>query len=280
MAKAQVESLLARFRVSTLDLVQLPPAADPQYWAAMKEAKKEGRVRYLGAAVTSFGPYPLFESVMRNEPLDFISVDYCIDRRGADEKILPLARERKIAVLTIFPFGGANGASCASNRGLFARVANTPLPAWAAEFDAKTWAQFFLKFVISHPAVTVTRTGTTKAHHILDNIGGGMGRLPDEAMRKRMAAFIDALPAIVPVAILERYVGEYRTASGTTFTFRRDGEALLVKSGAGPEAPLIARSMTRFSDPRGPVFEFQVTGPNVTGLIMEQGAERIPLSRK
>ena len=83
-------------------------------------------------------------------------------------------------------------------RNLFARVGNTPLPEWAAEFDAKTWAQFFLKYVISHPAVTVARVGTTKATHMLDNIGGGIGRLPNEATRKRMAAFIDALPALPP----------------------------------------------------------------------------------
>ena len=79
-------------------------------------------------------------------------------------------------------------------RNLFARVGTTPLPEWAAEFDAKTWAQFFLKYVISHPAVTVARVGTTKATHMLDNIGGGIGRLPNEATRKRMAEFIDALP--------------------------------------------------------------------------------------
>ena len=75
------------------------------------------------------------------------------------------------------------------------RVANTPLPEWAAEFDAKSWAQFFLKYVVSHPAVTVVRTGTTKAAHMIENIGGGVGRLPDEAMRKRMVAFVDALPS-------------------------------------------------------------------------------------
>jgi diketogulonate reductase-like aldo/keto reductase len=82
--------------------------------------------------------------------------------------------------------------------GLFSRVANKPLPEWAAEFDAKSWAQFFLKYVISHPAVTVARVGTTKATHMLDNIGGGIGRLPNEATRKRMAELIDALPAATP----------------------------------------------------------------------------------
>ena len=81
---------------------------------------------------------------------------------------------------------------------LFKRVGTTPLPEWAAEFDAKTWAQFFLKYVVSHPAVTVVRTGTTQAKHMLDNIGGGIGRLPDEAARKRMAELVDALPPTPP----------------------------------------------------------------------------------
>jgi len=221
---------------------------------------------------------------MRNEPLDFITVDYCIDRRGAEEKLLPLALERKIAVLSFFPFGGANGYSCVSDRGLFGRVANTPLPAWAAEFDAKTWAQFFLKYVISHPAITAVRVGTTKAHHMLDNIGGGIGRLPNEATRRRMAELIDSLPLPVPPLILDRYVGEYKAASGLTATFRRDGETLFVKSGTGAEAPLVARTFTRFVDPQGSFFEFQLVGvgpaTRAAGVILEQGGQKITLERK
>jgi diketogulonate reductase-like aldo/keto reductase len=283
VAKAQIESLLARFKVRQLDMVVMQPAAEPRYWDVMNEAKREGRIRYLGAMVTSFGSYPLFESVMRKAPLDFITVDYCIDRRGADERLLPLAQELKLAVLTFFPFGGANGQSCVSGRGLFARVADTPLPPWAAEFDAKTWAQFFLKFIISHPAVTAVRTGTTKAHHVLDNIGGGIGRLPDEAMRRRMAEFIDALPAIVDVVTLDRYAGEY-AAFGSTAIFRREGGQLFVKVGTDPEVPLIGRSNTRFVDPAGSVFDFQLTGvgpaTRATGVILERGSQKITLERK
>jgi diketogulonate reductase-like aldo/keto reductase len=92
------------------------------------------------------------------------------------------------------------GVSCGTvSRNLFAHVGNTPLPEWAADFDAKTWAHFFLKYVISHPAITVARVGTTKASHMLDNLGGGIGRLPDDETRKRMAAFIDALPQLPPL---------------------------------------------------------------------------------
>jgi hypothetical protein len=127
-------------------------------------------------------------------------------------------------------------------------------------------------------------------------MGGGVGRLPNEATRKRMAAFIDALPALPPppqnpaqapgialsAAVLERYVGEWKLASGTVVTFRRDGGTLFVKPGNNPEIPLAARSETRLQDPRGPVFEFQVDpGGTVAGLILEQGnpVQRVPLTR-
>ena len=233
-------------------------------------------------------PTPAFaklESIMRNEPIDFIGTDYSVGDRRVEEKILPLALERKIGVMAYFPF----------DRGrIFQRASSTPLPEWAAEFDAKTWAQFFLKYVLSHPAVTVVRTGTTKAAHMLDNIGGGIGRLPNEATRKRMAAargFTSrrhrppgrrkpagtAGPAVVlSAAILDRYVGEYKAASGFTATFRRDGDKLLVKPGTNPEAPLVARSETRFRIPRGPFFEFQLDGQGkVTGAVLEQQVRRV-----
>jgi hypothetical protein len=171
-----------------------------------------------------------------------------------------------------------------SDKGIFARVANTPVPAWAAEFDAKTWAQFFLKYVISHPAITTVRVGTTKSEHVLDDIAGGIGRLPNEATRKRMAAFIDALPLPVPAPILDRYVGEYQSASGLTLSFRREGETLLVKSGTNPEFPLVASTTRRFSDSRGSVFEFEVAvvGPPrpATGVVLEQGGTKVTLQRK
>jgi hypothetical protein len=227
---------------------------------------------------------------MRNEPIDVIGTDYSLGDRRLEEKILPLALERKIGVLAYFTF----------DRGrMFQRASNTPLPEWAAEFDATTWAQFFIKYVLSHPAITVVRTGTTNATHMLDNIGGGTGRLPNEAMRKRMAQLMDTLPPTpqppapsgpppgiaLPVAVIERYVGEYASASGFTVIIRRDGATLFVKPGNNPEVPLLARSETRFQDPRGPFFEFQLDAQGkVTGAILEQqgaqGTQRIPLERK
>src|SRR5262249_27652254 len=112
----------------------------------------------------------------------------------AEETILPLAQERKIAVMAFFPFANNFGASCTGGTSLFTRAGTKPLPEWAAEFDAKTWAQFFLKYVLSHPAVTAARTGTTKVTHMIDNLGGGIGRLPNAATRKRMAELVDAWP--------------------------------------------------------------------------------------
>jgi aryl-alcohol dehydrogenase-like predicted oxidoreductase len=190
-----IDTLLARIKVPRIDLVMLPVAADPTNLAALKEEKKAGRVRYIGVQTISAN----FQSaqlagIMGNEPIDFIGVDYDVGNRGVEDTILPLAQERKIGVMVFFPFGNNQGLSCASGSNLFARVGNRPLPEWAAEFDARSWAQFFLKYVISHPAVTVARIGTSKATHMLDDIGGGIGRLPNEATRKRMAELIDSFP--------------------------------------------------------------------------------------
>jgi aryl-alcohol dehydrogenase-like predicted oxidoreductase len=183
--RAKVEALLATFKVPKVDLLQLPAQADPTQFPVLQDLKKEGRVRYSGTTVIVKQLYPQLESMMRNEPIDFIGVDYSIDNRSAEEKILPLAQERKIGVVSYFPFSVGT---------LFQRASTTRLPDWAAEFDAKTWAQFFLKYVVSHPAVTLVRAGTIQATHMLDNIGGGIGRLPDQATRKRMAALVDSLP--------------------------------------------------------------------------------------
>jgi diketogulonate reductase-like aldo/keto reductase len=302
-ARAHIEASLARYKVPKIDLVMVNANIDPAHIEVMKEMKKEGRVRYIGVSAFGDQVYSQLESLMRNESIDFIGTRYALDYRQAEEKILPLAQERKIGVLTYFPFGGNGGMSCvASGLGLFARVGTRPLPDWAADFDATSWAQFFVKYVVSHPAVTVVRGGTTKAKHMLDNMGGGIGRLPDDATRKRMAALIDSFPEPKPqlppgaaaaqapgialsAAILDRYVGEYKAASGFTATFRRDGDRLFVKPGNNPEAPLNARSETRFQDPRGPFFEFQLDAQGkVTGAFLEQqgpqGAQRTPLERK
>jgi hypothetical protein len=246
-------------------------------------------------------PYPpnaafaRLEALMRNEPIDFVGTDYAVGWRGVEEKLLPLALERKIGFMAYFPF----------DRGrIFKRIGTTPLPEWAAEFDAKTWAQFCLKYVLSHPAVIVAREGTTNAAHMLDNIGGGIGRLPDEAMRKRMAAFVDALPptpapapvqpqqqsssqaapVVLSTAIMDRYVGEYwYAASNQSVTVRRDGDRLLMKvQGNMPEGPLFPRSETVFGlQIPGITIQFQLDGQGkVTGALWEMGPYRMQLERK
>jgi len=186
-ARAQIESSFTKFGVQTMDLIQVHNLADiPTQLGILKEMKAEGRVRYIGVTTTSENRYPDLAAVMRDEPIDFIGVDYAVDNRGAEEMILPLAQERGIGVLVYVPFGRTR---------LFTRVGDRPVPEWAAEFDASTWAQFFIKFAAGHPAVTVVTPATSQARHMIDNMGGAMGRLPDEATRRRMAEFVDALPS-------------------------------------------------------------------------------------
>jgi len=121
-------------------------------------------------------------ATLRAVPLDFIQVDYSIANRDAAAAILPLALERKIAVLVNLPFGRSS---------LFREAAGRPLPPWAADIDVHSWAQYFLKYVISHPAVTCAIPGSTQVSHLIDNQGAGRGRLPDAAMRRKMEEYWD-----------------------------------------------------------------------------------------
>jgi aryl-alcohol dehydrogenase-like predicted oxidoreductase len=298
--RAAMEEKLAAFKVPKIDLVMVGSGSDmPTHLGVLREMKKEGKVRYIGVHHLAFpqnAPMPPFgnlESIMRNEQIDFIGTDYSVSDRRLEETILPLAQERKIGVMAYFPF---------DRRRIFERASSTPLPEWAAEFDAKTWAQFFLKYVISHPAVTMARVGTTKAEHMLDDIRGGIGRLPDEATRKRMAQLVDTFPptpapappqpqqrppqpppVVVASPILDRYVGEYRYAAASQMvTIRRDADRLFMKiQGNAPEGPLIPRSDTRFQGPFGLIIEFQVDSQGkATGATVEQGPFRIPLERR
>jgi aryl-alcohol dehydrogenase-like predicted oxidoreductase len=185
-ARAQIETSFQRFGVPKIDLIQVHNLADvPGQLAVVKALKQEGRVRYIGVTTTSDGQYAELERIMRDEPIDFIGIDYAVDNRGVEATILPLARERRIGVLAYLPFGRTS---------LFRRTEGVALPAWAADFDATTWAQLFLKYIVSHPAVTVVTPATTQVRHLLDNLGGGTGRLPDEATRARMRELVDALP--------------------------------------------------------------------------------------
>ncbi len=185
--RQQIEKSFERVGTSTIDLIQVHNLQDiPTQLAILKELREEGRVRYIGTTSTNAGDYEYLAKVMREEPLDFIGVDYAIDNRESAKTILPLAQERGIAVLVYLPFGRSR---------LWARTADVELPDWAGEFGAKSWAQFFLKFIAAHPAVTAITPATSNPEHMLDNLGGGTGPLPDEAMQRRMIEFIEGLPS-------------------------------------------------------------------------------------
>ena len=185
-ARAQLENSFTRIGKSPIDLIQVHNVGDPPtQLGLLREFKEEGRIRYMGITTTFENQYDDLISVMRNEPLDFIGTDYAVDNRFAEETILPLAADRGIAVLVYAPFGRTR---------LWARVGDRPVPEWAAEFDAHSWAQFFLKFVASHPAVTAITPATSQPQNMADNIGGALGQLPDQAMRRRMIDLVESLP--------------------------------------------------------------------------------------
>ena len=186
-ARAQVETSFRRIGKPVIDLIQVHNMGDPATQIPiLQEYKQQGRVKYIGITTTSENEYPALMEVMRRYDIDFIGVDYAVDNREAQERVLPLAADRGIGVLVYAPFGRTR---------LWTRVAGKTVPEWGREFDASSWAQFFLKYVVSNPHVTATTPATSQPRNMEDNMGGAMGRLPDEAMRRRMAEFIDALPS-------------------------------------------------------------------------------------
>ena len=184
-ARAQLETSFARINKSKIDLIQVHNLGDlATQYPLLKELKQAGRVRHIGVTTTFPQQYAELEQFMRREQPDFIGIDYAIDNRALEQRVLPLAADRGIGVMVYAPFGRTR---------LWSKVRDQRLPSWAAEFDAHSWAQFFLKFVIAHPAVTVTTPATSRAKHMVDNLGAALGRLPDEEMRMRMVEVIEAL---------------------------------------------------------------------------------------
>jgi len=176
----QVASSLERMGLGRMDLMQVHNLVDVKtQLATLRKLKSAGRVRYVGVSHWTASAHAELENTLRDEELDFVQLNYSIVERDAEARLLPLALSRKLAVLVNRPF--AQG-------GLFEKVKGKPLPAWAADFDAATWGQFFLKFVVSHPAVTCAIPATAKVEHLRDNMAAGVGRLPDQATRERMAA--------------------------------------------------------------------------------------------
>jgi aryl-alcohol dehydrogenase-like predicted oxidoreductase len=185
MARQQIETSFNRLRKRPIDLIQVHNMGDvATQLGILKELKAERRIRYIGVTTTNKPQYEELERVMRAEPLDFIGIDYAIDNRTIEQRILPLAADRGIGTLIYMPFGRTR---------LWNRVRGREVPAWAHEFDAHTWGQFFLKFVAADPRVTVITPATSRAANMTDNLGAATGRLPDEAMRRRMIAHMDTL---------------------------------------------------------------------------------------
>ena len=186
--QAGIESMersLARMKTKRLDLMQVHNLVDVDtQFATMRAWKEEGRVRYLGITHYVDSAFPEVEKIMRREQLDFLQINYSIIDRKAEERILPLAHERGVAVLINRPFASGD---------LFARVRAKPLPEWAAEFDCKTWAQFLLKWILAHDAVTCTIPATANVKHLEDNMAAGLGKLPDEKARQRMVDYVAQL---------------------------------------------------------------------------------------
>ncbi|MEX0958309.1 MAG: aldo/keto reductase [Burkholderiales bacterium] len=185
-ARAQLETSFERIGKPAIDLVQVHNMGDIRtQLPILREYKEKGRIRYIGVTTTFDPQYADLVQLMRTEPIDFIGIDYAVDNRHAEGTILPLARDRGIGVLVYAPFGRTR---------LWQRVRGREAPAWAREFDANSWAQFFLKYVASHPAVTAITPATSRPENMADNMGGAVGRLPDAAMKKRMIQLVEALP--------------------------------------------------------------------------------------
>lgn len=181
----QMERSMQRLRTDRIDLMQVHNLVDWQtQLRTLQEWKESRRVRYIGITHYTSAAYDALARLMRTQKLDFVQFNYSVAAREAERELLPLAAERGLAVLVNRPFEGG---------GLFGRVRGRELPPWAADFDCESWAQFFLKYVLSHPAVTCAIPATANPKHLIDNMRGGYGRLPGADERRRMAALIETL---------------------------------------------------------------------------------------
>jgi diketogulonate reductase-like aldo/keto reductase len=179
-----MERSMALLRAKRIDLMQVHNLVDVQtQLATLREWKAQGRIRYLGITHYEAGAFADVEKIMRSEKLDFVQINYSLMEREAEERLLPLAQERGVAVVVNRPFGGGD---------LFSRTRSKLLPDWAAEFDCRSWAQFFLKWIVANPAVTCAIPATDKSRHLEENIQGGIGALPDAKTRQRMVELVSS----------------------------------------------------------------------------------------
>jgi len=181
----EMERSFQRLRVKQLDLMQVHNLLDVDvHTRTLLDWKSKNRIRYLGITHYTASAHAEVERQLKKEKYDFLQINYSLAERAAENRLLPYCLENRIAVIANRPF--AEGA-------MFQRVRGKPLPPWAAEFGAASWAQYFLKWIVGHPAVTCAIPGTGKPEHIADNVAAGYGALPDEKMRLRMAQYFDSL---------------------------------------------------------------------------------------
>jgi len=179
-----MERSLTLFRTNRIDLMQVHNLVDVNtQLATLREWKQQGRIRYTGITHYESGALNDIEKLIRSERFDFLQINYSLMEPDAEERVLPLAQERGVAVIANRPFGAGN---------LFDKVRSKPLPEWASEFDCHSWAQFFLKWIVANPAITCPIPATDKPRHLEDNVQGGIGRLPDEKMRRRMVELVSS----------------------------------------------------------------------------------------
>ncbi len=179
----QMQRSMELLQASRIDLMQVHNLVDVRvHLPTLRAWKEAGRIRYLGVTHYTPSAYDQLEAVMRSERLDFVQLDYALDDRTAEQRLLPLAAERGIAVLVNRPFGGG---------GLLGRLGRSKLPEWAAEIGCTSWAQILLKFVLANPAVTCVIPATSNPQHMSDNVQAGLGSYPNAALRARMIAALD-----------------------------------------------------------------------------------------
>ena len=182
---AQMEDSFRLLRARRVDLMQVHNLVDwKTHLRTLKRWKEQGRLRHIGVTHYHSGAFDDLTAALRTREFDFAQFNYSMAEREADERLLPLCEELGVGVLVNRPF---------SQGDLFPRVKGKPLPAWAAEFDCASWAQFFLKWIVGHPAVTCAIPGTGRVTHLNDNLGAARGRLPDPATRRKMLAYLQAL---------------------------------------------------------------------------------------